>query len=90
MVARGRVQNGVVVLEEGVRLPEGTAVTVLPEPDVFESEVGVPSDRMTEDELRRYREALAEIDSLPNENPGDTFSGAEHDRVLYGETGRSS
>ena len=29
MMARGRVQNGVVVLEEGVRLPEGDEVTVL-------------------------------------------------------------
>ncbi len=29
MVARGRVQNGVVVLEDGVRLPEGQEVTVL-------------------------------------------------------------
>ena len=29
MVARGRVQNGVVVLAEGVRLPEGQEVTVL-------------------------------------------------------------
>jgi hypothetical protein len=29
MVARGRVQNGVVVLDEGVRLPEGQEVTVL-------------------------------------------------------------
>jgi hypothetical protein len=29
MVVRGRVQNGVVVLEEGVRLPEGQEVIVL-------------------------------------------------------------
>jgi hypothetical protein len=29
MVARGRVQNGVVVMEDGVSLPEGQAVTVL-------------------------------------------------------------
>ena len=29
MVARGRVQNGVVVLDAGVRLPEGQEVTVL-------------------------------------------------------------
>ena len=28
MVARGRVQNGVVVLDEGVQLPEGQEVTV--------------------------------------------------------------
>jgi hypothetical protein len=29
MVARGRVQNGVIVLEKGVHLPEGQEVTVL-------------------------------------------------------------
>ena len=29
MTARGRVQNGVVVLDDGVRLPEGQEVTVL-------------------------------------------------------------
>jgi len=29
MVARGRVKNGVVVLEQGVRLPEGEEVTVV-------------------------------------------------------------
>ena len=32
MVARGRVQNGVVVLADGVRLPEGQDVTVLTPP----------------------------------------------------------
>jgi hypothetical protein len=32
MVAHGRVQNGVVVLDEGVRLPEGLEVTVLADP----------------------------------------------------------
>jgi hypothetical protein len=29
MVVRGRVRNGVVVLDDGVRLPEGQEVTVL-------------------------------------------------------------
>ncbi len=32
MVARGRVQNGVVVLEEGACFPEGQEVTVLGPP----------------------------------------------------------
>ena len=32
MVARGRVQNGVVVLADGVHLPEGQEVTVLAAP----------------------------------------------------------
>jgi hypothetical protein len=31
MVARGHVHNGVVVLDGGIRLPEGQAVTVLVE-----------------------------------------------------------
>jgi hypothetical protein len=36
MVARGRVQNGVVVLADGVRLPEGqeVAVVALPPADL--------------------------------------------------------
>ena len=29
MVVRGRIRNGVVVLDEGVRLPEGQEVTVV-------------------------------------------------------------
>ena len=29
MVVRGHVQNGVIVLDEGVRLPEGQQVTVI-------------------------------------------------------------
>ena len=29
MIAHGRVQNGIVVLDNGVRLPEGQQVTVL-------------------------------------------------------------
>jgi hypothetical protein len=32
MVARGHVQNGVVVLDDGIRLPEGQEVTVLTTP----------------------------------------------------------
>jgi hypothetical protein len=32
MVARGHVRNGVVVLDDGVRLPEGQEVTVLARP----------------------------------------------------------
>ncbi len=32
MVARGRVQNGVVVLADGIRLPEGQEVTILAPP----------------------------------------------------------
>jgi hypothetical protein len=36
VVARGRVQNGVVVLADGIRLPEGQEVTVLASGHVLE------------------------------------------------------
>jgi hypothetical protein len=44
MVARGRVQNGVVVLDNGVRLPEGQEVTVLA-PDTVPDSTPVKGSR---------------------------------------------
>jgi hypothetical protein len=40
---------------------------------------------MSDKERRRIREIVDRIIALPDENPGDTFSGANHDRVLYGK-----
>jgi hypothetical protein len=42
MIGRGRVQNGVVVLDEGVRLPEGQEVTVLARGPALKSGPGAP------------------------------------------------
>lgn len=33
---------------------------------------------------RDWADLLARLDSLPTEGPKDLFSGADHDRVLYG------
>ena len=41
MVARGHVQNGVVVLADGVRLPEGQEVTVLAPPSAAANAHGI-------------------------------------------------
>ena len=68
-------------MENGTSLPDGTEVTVS-----VCAEAVRASETMTEEQRRRYLDALARIDAIPDENPGDTFSGAEHDRVLYGET----
>jgi predicted DNA-binding antitoxin AbrB/MazE fold protein len=79
MEIQGHYQNGMIVPHNGVSLPDGTEVTItVREP----SPIG--SKAMSEDERRRYLEALARIDALPDENPGDSFGGADHDRVLYG------
>ena len=45
MVARGRVQNGVVVLDKGVRLPEGQEVTVLA-PDTVPASLRLEGSRL--------------------------------------------
>jgi predicted DNA-binding antitoxin AbrB/MazE fold protein len=80
MVVRGRVENGVVVVDESVNLPEGTEVSV-----VLPSGGDRSVEKLTDEQRRRLREALQRFEALPDENPGDTFSGADHDRVLYGD-----
>jgi len=91
MVIRGRVEHGVVVLDERVSLPEGTEVTVVVRAAVQSSEVvtaeagpGPAAEQMSEEERRRILEIMDRIAALPDENPGDTFSGADHDKALYG------
>ncbi len=80
MIIRGRVQDGVVVLENEVSLPEGTPVTV-----VVRAEPETMSERMSNEQRRALRETRQHFEALPNENPGDPFTGADHDRVLYGD-----
>ena len=80
MIIRSRIHNGVICLGNEISLPEGLEVTV-----VVPSGAEVSGGRMTEEQRRALHEARREIESLPNENPGDTFDGADHDRVLYGD-----
>ena len=77
MTLRGKVQNGVVVLEGGPLLPDGTPVEVIV-PAAASRDVPLA-------EQERRRAALAELLAIPDENPGDNFSGADHDQVLYGD-----
>ena len=80
MTLHGKIHNGMVVLDGGPQLPEGTPVTVLVEQP---QATPAPRERMSEEQHRKLLAALDEISSLPNENPGDTFSGRDHDKVLY-------
>lgn len=82
MTVQGVVQNGVVVLEPGIQVPEGAVVSVYIRP---QTSAPPHRDLMTPEEKRRFLAAMDAITSLPSENPGDTFSGADHDKVLYGE-----
>ena len=80
MEIQGHYENGVIVPHDGATLPNGTQVTI-----VVREAMQPGRTIMTDEERRRYLEALARIDAVPDENPGDTFSGKDHDQVLYGE-----
>ena len=81
MEIQGHYENGVVVPHDGINRPDGTEVTIVVQP------ISQQKSRtlMSAEERQRYLEALARIDAVPNENPEDDFSGADHDQVLYGK-----
>lgn len=82
MVMHGQVCGGVVVLDEGEQLPEGARVTVIPDQ---QSQL-LPEEprRMTPEDHAKLLSILDRIAALPIEGDTDPFSGADHDRVLYG------
>ena len=84
MTLHGKIHNGVVVLDGRAELPEGTPVTVVVETHV-PAAPPAQSERMSDAEHQRVLAIIKRIASLPDENPGDNFSGADHDQVLYGE-----
>ena len=80
MVLHGHIKNGMIVPDGNIFLPDGTEVTI-----TVHTYPQTADDEMSEQERKRYLGALARIDAVANENPGDTFRGADHDRVLYGD-----
>jgi len=63
MIARGRVHNGVVLLDDGVRLPEGQEVAVLALGEALER----PVPGLSEQEQRRLVGEAARASTLPSE-----------------------
>jgi hypothetical protein len=79
MKVQGHFVNGMIVPSDGLSLPDGTEVTIIVHDDSQNA-----ATLMSGDERKRYLESLSRIDAVANDNPGDTFSGADHDRILYG------
>ena len=80
MVIRGRVQNGVVVLEAAASVPEGTEVTV-----VVPAALEPASTESPDGERQRVLQIMDRIAALPIEGADTPFSGADHDNLLYGK-----
>lgn len=75
-------ENGIFRPAEPVSAPEGTRATVtLPLAETSEAGADHATDGRTPYEI------LMEIASLPGPAHNDTFSGADHDSILYGENG---
>ena len=75
MTYRGRVRNGVVVLEQGVRLREGTDVRVEPVEETKNTPDASP-------EPRELREGLLSFSGVIKEGPSDLAR--NHDHYLHG------
>ena len=78
VVIRGRIQKGVAVLE-AASVPEGTEVAV-----VVPVASKAACEEMLAAERQRVLQIMDRIAALPIEGTGEPFSGAEHDKVLYG------
>lgn len=77
MVIKGTVHNGMIRFENS-GLPEGTQVLITP----VESPFG---KTMKEDSLEQFKQEVHRIASLASESDtNDAFSGADHDKLLYG------
>jgi predicted DNA-binding antitoxin AbrB/MazE fold protein len=68
---------------EPVDLAEGTQV-VVQVPRRVAAEDELPPDQLARQQTA-IEELLAEIESLPIEEPNDGFSGRDHDKILYGK-----
>jgi hypothetical protein len=78
MVIKGIVQNGRIEIQRG-SLPEGTQVLITP------TKISDDLPGQTSAELTAFKQQVKRIASLPCESKlDDHFSGADQDRVLYG------
>ena len=76
MVYKGTVKNGVVVLADGQRLPDGTQVTIEPLPKL------APKDKAQPDFVREALEIAKGMEGLPSD------LARNHDHYLYGRPKR--
>lgn len=79
---RAIYENGLFRPLDPVLIGEHDVVSLVIVPAAPVEECG--DDNVLVRQKKALAEMFAEADSLPLENPDDTFSGANHDLVLYG------
>lgn len=71
--------NGAFVPVTPIQIPEGMRVHLRVDEEALKL---TPKKMMTREEMQEFVKMMA---SLPIEGPDDGFSGADHDKILYGE-----
>lgn len=71
--------NGAFVPVEPLAIPEGVRVHLHVDEQIAND---APRKMMTRAEMQEF---LRMMESLPIEGPHDGFSGADHDKILYGK-----
>ncbi len=79
MIYRGRVENGVVVLEPGSRLREGMDVRVEAMPEL---PGGLPTESPVPDDVRQLRQGLLDFSGVVKDGACD--QARNHDHYLHG------
>ena len=77
MTYRGRIKDGVVVLDDPSGLPEGTEVDVSPRAGIPEDEPGAESGKLTT-RADRLKPFIGMVKDMPPD------SSVNHDHYLYG------
>lgn len=80
----GIVEGGVVKMTGPVILAEKTRVRIVPEEPAPQTD-DIDSEEVILRQQAAWRELFARMDADPDlKREGDDFSGADHDKVLYG------
>jgi len=78
MIIKGTFENGHIRILSGIeQLPEGTEVLITPITHNSEANCDLEN-------LRKFKAEMQRIASLPCQGIDDSFSGANHDQLLYG------
>ena len=78
MIIKGTFENGHIRILSGIeQLPEGTEVLITPITHNSQADCDLEN-------LRKFKVEMQRIASLPCQGIDDSFSGANHDQLLYG------
>ena len=78
MTLHGHIENGAIVLDTALSLPDGAQVRV----EVVGQAI---ANKTSESQRERLKQLRDKVSALPVQNPLSGFSNRDHDDILYGD-----